>query len=266
MKRLSASFLLLLLCFALQTPAAARQADENPPMEGFNLKGSDARAIALADAVMKSMGGRAAWDATRYLSWTFGRDDQVWDKWTGDFRYQHEDMVVLMNVNTQKGRAWKGGAEISDPAALKEQLEGAYRGWVNSGYWFLMPYKLKDSGVTLTYLGERAMADGRVAEVLQLTFEGVGLTPQNKYEVFVDKQTMLVGQWSYFQSATDAEPGFTRPWRNWKRYGNVMLSNDRGEGRNGEAFILPNVGAYDTLPKGIFTDPAPLDLSTLASK
>ncbi|MEZ5331564.1 MAG: hypothetical protein R2991_05830 [Thermoanaerobaculia bacterium] len=53
---------------------------------------------------------------------------------------------------------------------------------------FAMPYKLEDPGVTLHYLGERPMLDGRPAEVLELTFEGVGRTPQNKYHVYVAEE------------------------------------------------------------------------------
>ncbi len=171
-----------------------------------------------------------------------------------------------MNVQSKEGRAWEDGQEITDSAALEEHLTRAYRGWVNSSYWLLMPYKLKDSGVTLLYQGEGTMEDGRAAEILQLTFENVVLTPQNKYHVYVDKETMMVGQWSYYKDASDTEPQFTRPWRNWQHYGKVMLSNDRGEGRGGSPFILPNVGVYDTVPASVFEDPARLDLATLADQ
>lgn len=254
------------VAFLLVPPALARQAEENPPMEGFNLEASDAKAIEIADAVMQSMGGRQNWDQARYLSWSFGNDDQVWDKWTGQFRYQRDSLVVLMNVQSKEGRAWEDGQEVTDSAALEEHLTRAYRGWVNSSYWLLMPYKLKDSGVTLLYQGEGTMEDGRAAEILQLTFENVGLTPQNKYHVYVDKETMMVGQWSYYRDASDTEPQFTRPWRNWQKYGNVMLSNHRGEGQGGNPFILPNVGVYDTVPASVFEDPARLDLATLADQ
>ena len=102
--------------------------------------------------------------------------------------------------------------------------------------------------------------------VLPPAHENVGLTPKNKYHVYVDKETMMVGQWSYYRDASDTEPQFTRPWRNWQRYGNVMLSNNRGEGRGGSPFILPNVGIYDTVPASAFEDPARLDLATLADQ
>ncbi len=238
----------------------------NPPAEGFNAADSDARAMEIADAVMERLGGRENWDNTRYLSWTFFQDDQVWDKFTGDFRYQKEDLVVLMNVHTQEGRAWQGGEEVTDEAEREEHRKAAYRAWVNSGYWLLMPYKLKDSGVTLTYLGEGETEEGEPAEMLQLAFEEVGLTPQNKYHVYVNKETMLVDQWAYFPDAGDTEPRFVRPWKNWQQYGNIMLSDNRGEMQNGGTFELPNIGVYETLPRSVFTDPAPIDLSTLGNE
>ncbi|MFK7845108.1 MAG: hypothetical protein AB8G77_07400 [Rhodothermales bacterium] len=258
MKRFALVSIAIIITFSL-VPSIYAQTDENPAMEGFNTEGSDARAIEIADAVMQSMGGRKNWDNTRYLSWGFGRGEQIWDKWSGEFRYQQDSLVVLMNVNSKEGRAWADGEEIADK---DDVLAGAYRAWVNSGYWFIMPYKLKDSGVTLKYVGESTTEDERPAEMLQLTFESVGLTPQNKYHVYVDKETMLVSQWSFFRNASDAESSWTRPWGNWKQYGNIMLSDFRGEGRNGP-FILPNVGAYDELPEHVFTDPNRIDLGVL---
>ncbi len=254
---------LLLVVAALLTaaPIAAQQAGDNPPMEGFDMAGSDAEAMAIADAVMAAMGGRENWDNTRYLSWGFGNDEQLWDKSTGDFRYQRDSLVVLMNINRrEEGAAYADGVQIEDD---EEIIAGAYRAWVNSGYWFMMPYKLKDSGVTLTYQGEGTTEDGRAADIVQLMFENVGLTPQNRYLVFVDKETRLVSQWQYFREAGDTEPGFTRPWANWKRYGTIMLSDNRGEGRGGD-FVLPYVGVYESLPEGAFTDPNPLDFAALA--
>ena len=44
---------------------------QNPPAKGFNAAGSDAKAVAIADQVMEAMGGRKAWDATRYITWNF---------------------------------------------------------------------------------------------------------------------------------------------------------------------------------------------------
>jgi hypothetical protein len=133
-----------------------------------------------------------------------------------------------MDVNTGEGRVWSGGVELQDDHTRSEQLKRARSVWINDSYWFIMPFKLKDTGVTLTYGGERAAEDGRMAEVLSLTFQDVGDTPQNRYDVWVDRETALVSQWSYYRDAGDAAPRFTLPWTDWTQYGSIMLSTGRG--------------------------------------
>ena len=246
--------------------ACADDRDMNPPMEGFNLEESDPRAIEIADAVMQAMGGRESWDRTRYLSWSFfNGDDQVWDKWTGRFRWQRDSIVVLMNVETMEGDAWVSETLVTDQAAREAHLQSGYRNWINSSYWLLMPFKLKDSGVTLRHVGEGAMEDGRAAEILSLTFQDVGITPQNRYEVFVDKESMLVGQWSYYADTSDTEARFTLPWSNWQEHGAILLSADRGQRSDGSLFALENVGAYQELPESVFARPERIDLSLLGA-
>jgi hypothetical protein len=117
-----------------------------------------------------------------------------------------------------------------------------------------MPYKLKDSGVTLRYKGVENMADGRPADVLVMTFAGVGVTPQNKYEVYIARDSSLVGQWAYYEKAGDPKPEMVTPWSNWKRYGRILLSGDRGpEGS------LTDLSVPDVVPDAVFTAPAPVD-------
>ena len=248
----------LMLIAPLLIPCAAA-AQNNPPMEGFDHQGSDPRAIAIADQVMEAMGGRENWDNTRYLSWSFFGQDQVWDKWTGRFRWQQDSLVVLMNINSQQGAAYADAVSLPEADEIVAQ---AYRHWANSGYWLLMPYKLKDSGVTLGYGGKGTTEDGRTADILTLDFHEIGHTPENRYDVYVDQETRLVTQWSYYRNATDKTPSFTRPWENWTRHGSIMLSDGRGM-RGNEPFHLPNVGVYESLPDHIFENPVRIDMSTL---
>ena len=145
--------LLLVFSFCIGLADAA----DNPPAPGFNAAGSDPKAIALADEVMAAMGGRANWDATRYITWRFfGFRLHVWDKWTGDIRFEQGDLTVLMNIHSKEGRAFVAGAEISDPDTLAAKLDHGYRAWINDSYWLVMPYKLKDTGVTLRLSGYRS--------------------------------------------------------------------------------------------------------------
>ena len=139
---------------------------ENPPMPGFDAEGSDPEAIAAADEVMESLGGRRAWDESRYLTWKFfGRRTHVWDKHSGNLRFDSDEMLVLMNLSSKKGRVWKDGQEVTDSAVLEEALHNAESVWINDSYWVFMPFKLKDSGVTLKYFGKGETADGKPAVV-----------------------------------------------------------------------------------------------------
>jgi len=253
---------LLLVGLAVLAPALVL-GGQNPPAPGFDLEGSDAEAILVADRVMDRMGGRAAWDSIRFVSWKFfGRRMHYWDKYSGDIRVEgvgREDQkpyLILMNLHSLEGRAWRDGQEL-EGEELAKMLDSGEAAWINDSYWMFMPYKLKDSGVTLEYVGEGTMADERAAEVLQLTFKEVGRTPDNRYLVYVAKDSGLVEQWDYFSHADDEEPGFRIPWHNWKPFGGIMLSDDRGDSGH------TDLGVYDHLPESVFTSPEPVDLSTL---
>ena len=239
--------LLLLVGCARPTPVVG-----NPPAAGFDLAGSDAKAIAIADATMEAMGGREAWDMTRHITWRFfGGRRHVWDKFTGNHRFENGDMVVLMNLETEQGRAWQGTAEITDATALAKALSDAKGAWINDSYWLVMPYKLKDSGVTLTYVGEKADAAGKLCDVVQLTFANVGRTPNNKYHVFVDQQTHLVSEWTIWFDASKDESRSLGPWTDWQRYGAILLAPGRGQRGHTE------IAVYDSLPDAVYAQPTP---------
>lgn len=207
---------------------------DNPPAPGFDLAHSDPAAVELADSVMMAMGGRKNWDDTRFISWTFGKRNLVWDKKDGNVRIesQGDSTIYLVNINDLKGRVQVKGQELTEPDSLQKMLSRAKSIWINDSYWLTMPFKLKDTGVTLKYLGEDTMLTGARANVIELTFEKVGDTPNNKYQVYVDVRDNLVKQWAYYKDASQDSASAVWPWDNYKKYGNILLSanrsNDRG--------------------------------------
>jgi hypothetical protein len=223
---------------------------QNPAAPDFDAAGSDAKAIEIADAVMAAQGGRQAWDETRYLQWTFfGRRSLLWDKWTGDVRIDWLDRPrnIIVNINNGTGQVRLNGIEQTQPDTLKKYLDLGRRVWINDAYWLVMPFKLKDSGVTLRYLGEKPTDDGRVADLLQLTFKGVGVTPDNKYHVWVDGESRLVTQWAFFKLYTDEKAEFSNPWTDYARVGRLILSGGRGKGS-----ALTDIAAPETVPARVF--------------
>jgi len=237
---------------------------ENLPAAGFDLAGSDAKAVALADSVMEACGGAENWKNARIVTWDwFGKRLNVWNKQTGDIRVEARRSLILMNLNTRKGRAWKDGHEITEPADLQRAIDYGYEAWINDSYWMFLPFKLKDSGVTLKYLGEDTTAEGRKADMISLTFNGVGLTPKNKHVVYIDKDSKLLVQWDFYRDAEDPAPHFFVPWKNYQKFGNILLSDDRGEGPRKKHVGL---GVFDELPASVFNSVDPIDWKKIRSE
>jgi hypothetical protein len=229
-------------------------------------RAGDAKATAVADRVMQALGGAPAWDATRYLRFDFAVDrgdktvlrrSHTWDKWTGRYRLESttregDASLVLLNINTREGRAWRKGKELAGDEA-KQQLEQAYAAWVNDTYWLLMPYKLKDPGVTLALDGEEKHGD-EAWDKLRLTFDSVGLTPKDKYWAYVNRKTGLVDRWDYVLKG-EAKPPTSFTWHNWTKHGRVMLADDRRNAADGTRIHFPVLDVPESLPDTLFRAP-----------
>ena len=248
--------ILLTFCSAPEAPEAPTVYG-NPPAEGFNATGSDEKAIAIADEVMEAMGGRQTWDTTRYLYWNFfGVRTLLWDKQTGNVRIEvpRDSSIYLVNIYDETGKVQLKGKDISASDSVQTYLERGKSIWINDAYWLAMPFKLKDSGVTLKYLGQDTMIGGINADILELTFAEVGRTPDNKYKVYVDLEDRLVKQWDFYTKYEDTEPRFSTPWQNYQSYNGLLLSGDRGQRK------LSDIKVPAEVPESAFTDFAKVNL------
>ncbi|UXP30566.1 hypothetical protein N6H18_09385 [Reichenbachiella agarivorans] len=246
--------LILILCWACSQPknnveTSTAIEDINEPMPGFNIEGSDPIAIFVADKVMAAMGGRKAWDKTQYLKWThFDNRTLTWDKHNGDVRIDFLDNedVYLVNINDLTGKIYKDGQVMTESDSLAKYLSIAKDIWINDSYWLIMPYKLKDNGVTLYYLGEDTTSDGRDVQKLQLVFENTSETLGNVYDIWVDAGTNLVSQWAFYPDGSYTEPTYTTTWADYQKQGEILLSNTRGDKQ------LSNIEVLSTVPTNTF--------------
>jgi class 3 adenylate cyclase len=235
---------------------------------------SDARATAIADRVMQALGGAEAWNATRYLRFDFAVDSggktvasraHTWDKSTGRYRLEAktkpgperprkegDPFVVLANVNTKDGSAYLKGRRLEGDEA-KSYLDMAYSMWVNDTYWLLMPYKMKDPGVVLTYDGEEKKGAAAWDKVV-LTFDNVGLTPKDKYWVYVNRATGLVDKWEYVLNGGPGPP-MAFAWQGWTRHGSILLASDRVSQQDEASIHFPVLETPASLPDQVFTSP-----------
>lgn len=229
---------------------ACAPTDPNPPASGFNKADSDLKAVSIADEVMHAMGGRRAWDETRCISWNFfGRRTLLWDKQAGLCRIEwlNRPLKIIVNTNDGSGKVLLDSVEQTHPDSLAKYLDMGKKVWINDSYWLLMPFKLKDDGVTLKYAGEGKTEEGADADVLELTFSGVGVTPDNRYNVWVDKKSRLVTQWAYYEKYSDEQPKIINPWGDYQRYGKILLAGSRGE-----RGVMTPIQVLDTVPAGAF--------------
>ena len=188
---------------------------------------SDPRAVRIADQVMTGLGGKDRWDKLRVLRWTFevSVNDTMrparrhaWDKYSGWHRVDGTTMAgqhycYIENLNDSTGMAWVNGTKIEGDS-LKKLMRRAHANWINDSYWFLMPYKLRDPGVTLRYEGQTR--SGRVVyDRLALSFDKVGMTPGDRYWVYVNRANHRVERWEHLLQ--DAQPPpVPWTWEGWE--------------------------------------------------
>ena len=227
------------------------------------LAATDPKAAAIADQVMTELGGQKTWDETRYLRFGFGgRRLHWWDKWDGRYRLEGktkegQSYVVLMNLNTRAGAAWLDGQPLAGEA-LAKQLENAYGAWINDTYWLLMPYKLQDPGVNLTYAGEEKIDDATY-DKLALSFDHVGLTPGDHYWAYVNRATHRMDRWEYILQSDPAGQAPTAwRWVDWQRYGKILLAPLRQQLTGDRSIALTPIEVPAVLPDTVFTNPKPL--------
>lgn len=191
----------------------------------------DEKAIKIAHKIMQNMGGLENWNNVNYIKWTFGKRTLHWNKWTGDVRVEaiKEGLIILININTNKGKVYINRELVTNSQKKKRFLKKAKNWWINDSYWLVMPWKLLDPGVTLKYIEQTKLENGIKADVIQMTFDKVGITPNNKYYVYVDQKDHLIKQWAFFNLFSDEQPKFTKPWDNYQKLENILFSFDRSD-------------------------------------
>ena len=125
----------------------------------------------------------------------------------------------------------------------------------NDMYWLLMPYKMRDPGVMLRHEGEEKAAEGAWDKIV-LTFDNVGLTPQDKYWVYVNQKTRLVDRWDYILKGGKG-PATSFQWQGWQRYGRIMLAPERINAKDKTRIYFPVLAVPDSVPDAVFTSPEP---------
>ena len=165
----------------------------------------------------RGAGGLRAWNALPGVEfeWAVVKDSaelvrtrHVWDKRENRVRSEWpvgQDSVAVaiygldgFDAEAPAGMVAINGLQLSGPEATERLVEANGR-FVNDSYWMLAPLKVLDAGVV------RSVEPRDGFDRLALSFDGVGLTPGDRYWIDVDDVTGTMTGWSYVLEGSDTE-------------------------------------------------------------
>lgn len=222
----------------------------------------DAKAETIAQEMMKEMGGQDVWNKAHFVRFDFKvtngpqvlvERSHLWDKQTGRYRLETKtkdgkSRVVLFNLATKNGTVYDDGKPL-DASASNKDREDAYGAWVNDMYWLAMPWKWMDGGVHLKMLPPQKCGTEQ-CDVVELSFDHVGLTPGDRYKAFVSQKSHMMVHWEY-----KLQGGNEGAW-DWEyvKTGGVKLAANHVDGK-GRKIDMGAVQVLDKVEDAYFTDP-----------
>ena len=116
--------------------------------------------------------------------------------------------------------------------SLDKLVKRAKSMWINDTYWLLMPYKLRDPGVTLSDGG--MVREGTTTyDKLALSFDQVGETPGDHYWVYVNRANHRVENWDMVLEG-DKPPPETWTWEGWEQKDGLWFPTAHRQGQPGD--------------------------------
>ena len=227
-------------------------------------------ADSLAWRVTEGAGGLKAWNALPGVAfeWAVVRDSaevirtrHVWDKKENRVRSewpvgQDSIAVAVYSLDGFDPEAPAGLVAINNGQPLTgepatERLAEAHARFVNDSYWMLAPLKVLDPGV------KRDLDNDGVFERLAISFDGVGLTPGDRYWIEVDDVTGSMTGWSYvLESQGEGEWDWIDPTTMDTEAGPLSISRMKVNRADSTA-ILTEPTVLETIDEAEFTDLTP---------
>jgi hypothetical protein len=222
----------------------------------------DSKAVTIAQNMMNAMGGQDAWNGAHFVRYDFIVNakgnavvsrSHLWDKQTGRYRLDDKtkdgkSRVVLFNTGTQQGEAYVDAKKL-DGQAGADAMKDAYKAFINDMYWLAMPWKWMDAGVHLRYVGPRARKN-RNFDVVELSFDHVGLTPGDRYTAYVSPTSRLMEHWEY-----TLESGNKGSW-DWEytTSGGVKLASNHKSEDGATTINMGDVHVLDSIDESYLKD------------
>ncbi len=226
-------------------------------------------ADSLAYRVTEGAGGLEAWASLPGLAfeWAVVRDSvevarnrHVWDKagdrvrseWRGgaDSVYVAVFQPSRFDADAPAGEVALNGVAVVGPEAAERLVEANSR-FVNDGYWLLAPLKVLDPGVRRTV----EPRDG--FDRLSLAFDGVGLTPGDRYWIETEDVSGVMTGWAFqLESGNEGRFQWVEPVQVDTPAGPLMLTRAKVSD-DGRSMILTEPTALVDIDEAEFTDLRP---------
>jgi hypothetical protein len=228
---------------------------------------ADPLAADIAKQLTDAMGGQAAWEQLPYLRFDFvvvsegqerARFRHWWDKKRGRARVEGPDdkgqtVAAVFSLADRRGISFTGGMPDADSASITNHIQNGYERWVNDTYWLVMPFKLRDPGTHLKHVRTETGNAGQTYDVVELSFSpGVGLTPEDRYWLYVNRATHLVDRWEFVLTGRQPPPQGAS-WESWTSVGPLRLSLLRRFKDRPAMIRFENVSAPETMDETVFT-------------
>ncbi|MEL6613509.1 MAG: hypothetical protein AAFQ53_15540 [Bacteroidota bacterium] len=223
-------------------------------------------ADSLAMQAFDYAGGPAAWASVAALRFDFAIErggeripirHHLWDRTTGAYRIDWSNgdtlYTALFDVNDYTaGSAYMNGMPLAD-STLADALDNAEQAYLNDTYWLLLPVKLFDDGVTR---GLDADSSDATTAALTLAFDGVGLTPDDAYWVYINRDSGAVEGWTYVLESGGVGQSAWVDYQTFETEAGPVLLSARKERADGLAILTDALALPTDLDPAAFTDPA----------
>jgi len=204
MNLLVSVFILSLLVQPSTQPAAA----DSP---------SDGSGRAIAQTIVEASGGNV-WPKVTRIQFTFNVESEGVLKMSAK-----HDWNVRTGVDTVTVGGKTTATNVYEPTDRNEDELVAFKRWTNDSYWLLMPLKLLDGGVKFgPVMMTRDMPPSRGR--MTMSFDGVGLTPGDKYDLSINLKENRIDHWTY-RPNDETSSGFT--WENYQDFNGLILATER---------------------------------------
>jgi hypothetical protein len=212
------AFVIVLLGAMPAAPAAEETAATLPP---------------LAVDLWKASGGDN-WSKIKEIDFNFVVEQEGKQLFIAQHQWNVAAGTDHVKWKDKQGKDHDVTANLATPAKEGEEKD-AFARWVNDSYWLLAPLKIRDKGVKVEAGGPKDLG-GTSVETINLSFDNVGLTPTDKYVLYIDPQTKLPRAWDYIPQTGN---GMQATWEKFQDFGGLMLATEHNF--NGKTIKLADI-------------------------